>query len=242
MHNNISSVSMQQLWMVPATIRYRTHGLLVTFIWHMSSQQTIVTKLILLGNLKAIHGLHAFIQFALKEFVRLTAHHTWLSRSTAWIRRTRSSRLRSRWRHPVMIRCDGNGVKVRASHVVRGLCRMKMLPVMILANYHSSARSAVSERPTRARGSFPNAPTRARDLFRNAPTRARDSFSQCSKSSCDSLSNVPIRTRMIASSKSVHSAGFFYNKYYFLSQYAFHIYVLIVLIKAWFSQHVAFFR
>ena len=64
--------------------------------------------------------------------------------------------------------------------------------------------------PTRARDSFPNAPTRARDLFRNAPTRARDSFSQCSKSSCDSLSNVPIRTRMIASSKSVHSAGFFY--------------------------------
>ena len=56
---------------------------------------------------------------------------------------------------------------------------------------------------------IPNAPTRARDLFRNAPTRARDSFSQCSKSSCDSLSNVPIRTRMIASSKSVHSAGFF---------------------------------
>ena len=48
-----------------------------------------------------------------------------------------------------------------------------------------------------------------------------------SKSSCDSLSNVPIRTRMIASSKSVHSAGFFYNKYYFLSQYAFHVYVLI---------------
>ena len=29
----------------------------------------------------------------------------------------------------------------------RGLCSMKMLPVMILANYHSSARSAVSERP-----------------------------------------------------------------------------------------------
>ena len=26
--------------------------------------------------------------------------------------------------------------------------------------------------------------------------------------------------------------GFFYNKYYFLSQYAFHVYVLIVLIKA----------
>ena len=32
-------------------------------------------------------------------------------------------------------------------HQHRGLCRMKMLPVMILANYHSSARSAVSERP-----------------------------------------------------------------------------------------------
>ena len=36
--------------------------------------------------------------------------------------------------------------------------------------------------------------------------------------------------------------GFFYNNYYFLSQYAFHVYVLIVLIKAWFSQHVAFIR
>ena len=34
-----------------------------------------------------------------------------------------------------------------AIHCARGLCRMKMLPVMILANYHSSARSAVSERP-----------------------------------------------------------------------------------------------
>ena len=50
--------------------------------------------------------------------------------------------------------------------------------------------------------------------------------------SCDSLSNVPIRTRMIASSKSVYSAGFFYNNFCFLSQYAFHVYVLIVLIKA----------
>ena len=34
--------------------------------------------------------------------------------------------------------------------------------------------------------------------FPNVPSRA-----------CDSLSNVPIRTRMIASSKSVYSAGFF---------------------------------
>ena len=40
--------------------------------------------------------------------------------------------------------------------VPRGLCRMKMLPVMILAKYHSSARSAVSERF----GSLPNFPTR----------------------------------------------------------------------------------
>ena len=67
--------------------------------------------------------------------------------------------------------------------------------------------------------------------FPNVPSRA-----------CDSLSNVPIRTRMIASSKSVYSAVFFYNNYYLLSQYAFHVHVLIVLIKAWFSQHVAFIR
>ena len=31
--------------------------------------------------------------------------------------------------------------------VDRGLCRMKMLPVVILAKYYSSTRSAVSERP-----------------------------------------------------------------------------------------------
>ena len=36
--------------------------------------------------------------------------------------------------------------------------------------------------------------------FPNVPSRA-----------CDSLSNVPIRTRMIASSKSVYSAGFFFT-------------------------------
>ena len=84
-----------------------------------------------------------------------------------------------------------------------------MLPVMILATYRSSARSAVSERPnSSARLVFPI----------DVPSRA-----------CDLLSNVPILGRMIASSKSVYSAGFFYI---FLSQYAFHVYVLIVLIKA----------
>ena len=48
---------------------------------------------------------------------------------------------------------------------------------------------------------------------------------------CDSLSNVPILARMISSSKSVYSDVFFYNNYFFLSQYAFHqihVYVLIV--------------
>ena len=49
--------------------------------------------------------------------------------------------------------------------------------------------------------------------FPNVPSRA-----------CDSLSNVPIIARTIASSKSVYSA-FFYNNYFFLSQYAFHVYV-----------------
>ena len=101
------------------------------------------------------------------------------------------------------------------SPICRGLCRMKMLPVMILGYYWQTiirARGRLFRNaPTRARDSFSNAPTRARNLFRNATTRARDSFSQCSKLSCDSLSNVPIRTRMIASSKSVHSAGFFFT-------------------------------
>ena len=87
-----------------------------------------------------------------------------------------------------------------------------MLPIMILAKYYSSTRSAEHfgtpqlERATR----FPNVPSR----------------------DCDWLSNVPIRARMIASSKSVYTAVFFYNNYYFLSQYAFHVYLLIVLIKA----------
>ena len=68
------------------------------------------------------------------------------------------------------------------------------------------------ERATR----FPMPQLERATRFPNIPSRA-----------CDSLSNVPIRTRMIASSKSVYSAGFFYNNYYFLSQYAFHVYVLI---------------
>ena len=80
------------------------------------------------------------------------------------------------------------------------------------------------ERATR----FPMPQLERTTRFPNVPSRA-----------CDLLSNVPILARMIASSKSVYSAGFFYI---FLSQYAFHVYVLIVLIKAWFSRHVAFIR
>ena len=67
------------------------------------------------------------------------------------------------------------------------------------------------ERATR----FPMPQLERATRFPNIPCRA-----------CDSLSNVPIRTRMITSSKSVFGC-FFYNNYYFLSQYAFHVYVLI---------------
>ena len=80
-----------------------------------------------------------------------------------------------------------------------GLCRMKMLPVMILAKYLSSARSAVSERPNsnaRLISQCPN--SSARLVFPNVPSRARNS-----------LSIVPIRARMIASSKSVYLTFFF---------------------------------
>ena len=40
-----------------------------------------------------------------------------------------------------------------SSLVVGGLCRMTMLPVVILAKYHSSSRLAVSERPQLGRAS-----------------------------------------------------------------------------------------
>ena len=129
----------------------------------------------------------------------------------------------------------------------RGLYRMKMLPVMILAKYHSSARSAVSERPnssTRLVSQWPNSTARLVSQWPNSTARLVSQWpnstarlvSQCPNSStrlvfpnvpsraCDSLSNVPIIARTIASSKSVYSA-FFYNNYFFLSQYAFHVYV-----------------
>ncbi len=76
------------------------------------------------------------------------------------------------------------------------------------------------ERATR----FPMPQLERATRFPNVPSRA-----------CDSLSNVPIPARMIASSKFVYSAVFFYNKYFFLSQNTFnqiHVYVLLVLIKA----------
>ena len=69
-----------------------------------------------------------------------------------------------------------------------GLCRMKMLPVMILAKYHSTARSAVSEHPNSSARLVSQCPnSRARDSFPNAPTPARDSFSQCSNSNTNDL-------------------------------------------------------
>ena len=49
-----------------------------------------------------------------------------------------------------------------------------MLPVMILAKYHSSTGSAVSERPNSHARFISNAPGRARDLFSNVPIRAHD--------------------------------------------------------------------
>ena len=59
----------------------------------------------------------------------------------------------------------------------RGLCRMKMLPVVILAKYQSMHGRLFRSVTTRARGRlFPNAPTRACDSFPNAPTWAHDSF------------------------------------------------------------------
>ena len=73
------------------------------------------------------------------------------------------------------------------------------------------------ERATR----FPMPQIERATRFPNVPSRTSDS-----------LSNVPILARMIASSKSVYSAVFFYNNYFFLSQYAFHVYALTVLIKA----------
>ena len=55
---------------------------------------------------------------------------------------TSNNRTIKRWQ--TLARYD-QSITFEASN--RGLCRMKMLPVMILANYHSSVRSAVSERP-----------------------------------------------------------------------------------------------
>ena len=51
-----------------------------------------------------------------------------------------------------------------------------MLPVsvVILAKYHSSAWSAVSERPNSHARFISNAPGRARDSFSNVPIRGHD--------------------------------------------------------------------
>ena len=54
------------------------------------------------------------------------------------------------------------------------LCRMKMLPVMISANYHSSARSAVSESPNssaRLVSQCPNSSTRLVSQCPNSSSR-----------------------------------------------------------------------
>ena len=50
---------------------------------------------------------------------------------------------------------------------------------------------------------------RAVDCFGTPQLERATRFPNIPSRACDSLSNVPIRTRMIASSKSVYSAGFF---------------------------------
>ena len=84
----------------------------------------------------------------------------------------------------------------------------------------------------RAVGCFGTPQLKRRTRFPMLQLERATRFPTVPSRACDSLSNVPILARMIASSKSVHSAGFFYNDYFFLSQYAFHVYVLIVFIKA----------
>ena len=115
----------------------------------------------------------------------------------------------------------------------RGLCRMKMLPVMILANYHSSARSAVSERPNssaRLVSQCPNSSARLVSQCPNSGARLVFPMFQVELRLAFECSNSNTNDRQFEVCAFV--AVFFYNKYYFLSQYAFHVYVLIVLIKA----------
>ena len=77
------------------------------------------------------------------------------------------------------------------------LCRMKMLPVMILVKYHSSARSAVSESP--------NSSAR---LVSQCPNSSARLVSQCPNSSSRlvfPMFQVELATRFwIASSKCVY--------------------------------------
>ena len=90
--------------------------------------------------------------------------------------------------HPVVVHLEHSHSFIDSldnhSRTCSGLCRMKMFPVMILAKYHLSARSAVSEhRNSSARLVFPMFPVERATRFPNVPSRARDSFSQCSQSS-----------------------------------------------------------
>ena len=105
----------------------------------------------------------------------------------------------------------------------RGLCRMKMLPVMILANYHSSARSAVLERP--------NSSAR---LVSQCPNSSARLVSQCPNSSARlvfPMFQVELRLAFECSNSNTNDrqfevclfGWFFHNNYYFLSQYAFHV-------------------
>ena len=73
----------------------------------------------------------------------------------------------------------------------RGLCRMKMLPVMILANYHSSTRSAVSERPNLSARLVSQCPNSSARLVSQCPNSSARLVSQCPSSSARLVSQCP---------------------------------------------------
>ena len=87
----------------------------------------------------------------------------WAKRWTWWCEVGRSSVI------PVTHKCLSDHNNYEGWLPGRGLCRTKMLPVVILAKHHSRAPSAVF--PTETCDSFSNAPTRMLDSFSNVPIR-----------------------------------------------------------------------
>ena len=67
--------------------------------------------------------------------------------------------------------------------IISVLCRMKMLPVMISANYHSSARSAVSESPNSSARLVSQCPNSSARLVSQCPNSSARLVSQCPNSS-----------------------------------------------------------